>query len=65
MTLALAALAAHLCAGGPRDRNGTIGGIVIVDEDFGRRQRFTEIGDHRCDCGFLVEAWHQDGNPDR
>ncbi len=65
MTLALAALAAHLRAGRARDRNGAIGGIVVVDEDFGRGQRFTEIGDHGCDRGFLIEARHQDGDPYR
>jgi hypothetical protein len=42
MTLALAALVAHLRAGRARNGNGAIGGIVVVDEDFGRRQRFTE-----------------------
>ena len=65
MTLALAALAAHLRAGRARDCNGAIGGIVVVDEDFGRRQRFTEIGDHGCDRSPLIEAWHQHGDPYR
>ncbi len=65
MALALTALAAHLRAGPARDRNGAIGGIVVVDEDFGRRQRFAEIGDHGRDRGFLIEARYQDGDPYR
>ena len=42
MALALAALAAHLGAGRARDLDGAIRRIVVVDEDFGRRQRLCE-----------------------
>ena len=63
MTLALAAFAAHLRAGIARDRDGAIRRIVVVDEDFGRRQRFAKIGDDGGDRGFLVEARHQNRNP--
>ena len=62
MTLALAAFAAHLRAGIARDRNGAIRRIVVVDEDFGRRQRFAKIGDDGGDRSFLVETRHQNGD---
>ena len=63
MALALAAFAAHLGAGLARDLDGAVRRIVVVDEDFGRRQRLAKIGDHGRDRGFLVEARHQNRNP--
>ena len=65
MALALAALAAHLGAGRARHLDGAIRRIVVVDEDLGRRQRLAKIGDHGRDRGFLVEARHQNRNPQR
>ena len=63
MTLALAAFGAHLGAGFARDRDSAIRGVVVVDEDFSRRQRLVKIGDDFCNRRLLVEARHQNGNP--
>ena len=45
IALALAAFAAHLGAGRPRDLDGAVGRIVVVDIDLRRGQRAREIGD--------------------
>jgi hypothetical protein len=63
MPLALAALSTHLGAGSARDFSGAIPRVVVIDEDFRRRQRLAKIGNHRGDGGFLVEARHQNRNP--
>jgi len=60
---ALAAFAANLRAGVARHGDGAIRRIVVVDVDFGRRQRFAKVSDHGSDRGFLVEAQYQNRNP--
>src|SRR6267142_7205147 len=40
-------------------------GIIVVDENLSRRQRLAEVGDHGGDRGFLIEARHQNRNPQR
>ena len=65
MALALAVLAAHFGACLARHRDGTVGRIIVVNEDCGRRQRFAKIGHDGGDRGFLVEARHQNGDPHR
>ena len=65
MPLALAALAAHDGAGAARDIDGAVLRIVVVDENFGGRQRFAKIGNDGRDGGFLVEARHQNRNSQR
>ena len=65
MSLALATFAAHDGAGGARHLDGAVARIIVVNEDFGLRQRLAKIVDHGRDRGFLVVARHQNRNPQR